>query len=316
MVTSSQRTDISFLSGGDECRGWLYLPDMAGPHPVIVMAHGLGAIKEMRLDAYAERFAAAGYACLVFDYRHLGESEGEPRQLLDIGRQLEDWAAAIAFARTREELDAGRVVLWGTSFSGGHVMVAGARDGRVAAIISQCPFTDGIASVRVMEFRAVKGATWLAIRDTVGSLFGRSPVMVTTAAEPGAVGLMTAKDVVPGYFRLVPEGVPIRNELAARIALKVLFYTPGRSAAKLQCPALFCVCEKDSVAPAAPTLRHVAKSPQGETKRYNEGHFDIYIGEAFEQVVADQLEFLARQVPVLSQDRPLSASNSVPSGAA
>ena len=295
---SFSRSDISFESFGQLCRGWLYLPAAAGPHPVIVMAHGFGAVKEMGLDAFAERFAAAGYACLVFDYRHFGASDGEPRQLLDIESQLQDWAAAIACARAHDDLDPERVALWGTSFAGGHALVAGARDGRVAAVISQCPFTDGPASVRVMEFRVLLRVSWLALRDAVGSLFGRAPVLVPSAGEPGSTAMMTAPDVVPGYLGLVPEGFAFRNEVAARIALHVLFYRPGRSAAKLQCPVLFCVCDTDSVAPAASTLRHAAKAPQSEIKRYPEGHFDIYKGEPFECVTADQLKFLQRRFPV------------------
>ena len=295
---SFSRSDISFESFGQLCRGWLYLPAAAGPHPVIVMAHGFGAVKEMGLDAFAERFAAAGYACLVFDYRHFGASDGEPRQLLDIESQLQDWAAAIACARAHDDLDPERVALWGTSFAGGHALVAGARDGRVAAVISQCPFTDGPASVRVMEFRVLLRVSWLALRDAVGSLFGRAPVLVPSAGEPGSTAMMTAPDVVPGYLGLVPEGFAFRNEVAARIALHVLFYRPGRSAAKLQCPVLFCVCDTDSVAPAASTLSHAAKAPQSEIKRYPEGHFDIYKGEPFECVTADQLEFLQRRFPV------------------
>jgi pimeloyl-ACP methyl ester carboxylesterase len=105
------RHDISFSSAGQPCRGWLYLPAAAGPHPVIVMAHGFGAVKEMGLDRFAERFAQAGYACLVFDYRHFGSSAGEPRQLLHIERKLQDWASAITFARG---FDGNRVGLWGT----------------------------------------------------------------------------------------------------------------------------------------------------------------------------------------------------------
>ena len=295
---SFSRSDSSFESFGQLCRGWLYLPAAAGPHPVIVMAHGFGAVKEMGLDAFAERFAAAGYACLVFDYRHFGASDGEPRQLLDIESQLQDWAAAIACARAHDDLDPERVALWGTSFAGGHALVAGARDGRVAAVISQCPFTDGPASVRVMEFRVLLRVSWLALRDAVGSLFGRAPVLVPSAGEPGSTAMMTAPDVVPGYLGLVPEGFAFRNEVAARIALHVLFYRPGRSAAKLQCPVLFCICDTDSVAPAASTLRHAAKAPQSEIKRYPEGHFDIYKGEPFECVTADQLEFLQRRFPV------------------
>lgn len=106
-----RRTDVQFRSGGARCAAWLYLPDQRKPHPVIVMAHGLGGTREMRLDAYAEKFCTAGYACLVFDCRHFGVSGGQPRQLLDIKRRLQDWRSAVAHARAQEELDATHVIL-------------------------------------------------------------------------------------------------------------------------------------------------------------------------------------------------------------
>lgn len=146
------RTDVSFPSGDGTCAGWLYEPKTTAqsaiqtPGPIIVLAHGLAGVKEMRLDAFAERFVAAGYRCLVFDYRHFGASSGEPRQLLDIARQQEDWRSALTYARAVEGVDPERVVIWGTSFGGGHVIHTAARDPRVAAVISQCPFTDGLAS--------------------------------------------------------------------------------------------------------------------------------------------------------------------------
>ncbi len=104
---TAMRTDVTIPSGNDSLAAWLYLPEgeSSGKPPVVVMAHGLGAVKEMRLDAYAERFAAAGYACVVFDYRHFGGSTGEPRQLLDIHRELDDWKAALAWTRSNAEVD-------------------------------------------------------------------------------------------------------------------------------------------------------------------------------------------------------------------
>ena len=301
----ASRADISFPSENGQCRGWLYLPDSATPRPpVVVMAHGLGGVKEMRLDTYAERFQAAGYACLVFDYRHFGASDGEPRQLLDIGRQLQDWASAIHHARNLGQVDGERIALWGTSFGGGHALAAGARDGRVAAVIAQCPFTDGMASIRVMEFPIALRLTLLALWDTLGAWFGSAPVLVPISAAPGELGMMTTPDAKPGYLALVPEGLAFRHELAARIALHIPFYRPGRLAEKLGCPALFCVCDHDSVAPAEATLRHAARVPRGEVRRYPEGHFDIYVGDAFERVVADQLDFLARHLPVSASATP------------
>lgn len=293
-----ERLDVSFPSDGTACAAWLYLPDGPAPGPAIVMAHGLGAIREMRLDAFAERFCAAGYACLVFDYRHFGASGGEPRQLLSIGRQLQDWTAAIAFARQRPEIDPDRVVAWGTSFGGGHVIVTAASDPRLAAAIAQCPFTDGIASGLAVNPIVSAKVTARALRDVAASRTGRPPVMIATAGAPGTTALMTAPDAEPGYLQLVPGDAPFANEVAARVALAIMAHRPGRQAAQVTCPILFSVCDEDSVAPAAATIRHVARAPRGEIRRYAEGHFAIYVGDAFEQVVADQLEFLGRHVPV------------------
>lgn len=304
-TTSVDRADVTFRSGADDCAAWLYLPDGPGPHATIVLGHGLGAVREMRLDAYAERFVAAGYACLVFDYRHFGASGGEPRQLLDIGKQLDDWAAAIAYARSRSELDPERVVAWGSSFGGGHGIVVSARDPRLAATIVQCPFTDGVASGLVMNPIAATKVMALAARDEAAARRGRAPVYVDTVGPKGSAALMTASDAAPGYLGLVPgdpgESTTFRNEVAARLALRLIAHRPGRLAAKVQGPILFCVCDGDSVAPAKATLRHAAKAPRGEIRRYDDGHFAIYTGEGFERVVSDQLEFLGRHVPVAAR---------------
>ncbi|WP_062986221.1 alpha/beta hydrolase [Nocardia anaemiae] len=291
------RLEVRFPSGpaGVECGAWLYLP-AGGPAPIIVMAHGLGGIREMRLDAYAERFRAAGYACLVFDYRHFGASDGTPRQLIDIREQLADWAAAIAFARSLNVVDTSRIVLWGTSFGGGHVLVAAAGDGDIAAVVAQCPFTDGFASVLAMQPSNALRVTARAARDLIGAYVGREPVMITTAGRPGSTALMASPDSEPGYLALVPNSAPFANEVAARVALSITLHIPGRSAAKVSCPIMFAICELDAVAPAKATLRHARKAPRGEIALYPAGHFDIYVGDWFERVVADQIAFLHAHV--------------------
>src|SRR6266487_7056742 len=109
------RRDVAFMSSGDECRAWLFMPKAERP-PLVILGHGLGATREYGLEPYAQRFADAGIAALVFTYRHFGDSGGHPRQLLDIERQLDDWAAALAYARTVEGIDGERIALWGTSF--------------------------------------------------------------------------------------------------------------------------------------------------------------------------------------------------------
>ncbi|RZI81101.1 MAG: alpha/beta hydrolase [Microbacterium sp.] len=294
----TQREDVTFTSHGTSCAAWVYRPDGAPGRPVVVMAHGLGGVREMRLDAFAERFAEAGYVCLVFDYRHFGASGGAPRQLLSVRRQRQDWAAAVAFARTLPGVDPERVVLWGSSFSGGHVIAVGAQDPRLAAVVSQCPYTDGLASSVVVRPLTSLRVTARALRDLVGSWFRRPPRTIPLAGEPGTVALMTAPDAVPGYLALVEDGSTFRNEVAARVALSIATGRPGARARRLACPALFVVCERDTVAPARATLRHVARAPHGEVVRRDSGHFDIYVGEEFETTVRDELAFLGRHVPV------------------
>jgi dienelactone hydrolase len=296
IAVSMQREDVWFNSGRDRISAWLYRPASDGDTPLLVMAHGLGAVRTMRLDAYAERFCAAGYACLVFDYRNFGDSEGAPRQVLDIRMQLQDWTVAVAYARTLPGIDYNRIGLWGTSFSGGHVIATAARLPGIAAVVSQCPFTDSIASFGTLSPSISARITALAVRDLVTARLGGSPVMVPTAGNPGEVALMNAPDAYPGFLKLVPDGTQLRNEVAARIGVKILPYRPGRLAAKVPCPILFCVCENDSVAPSGPTRRYAATAPRGQIKLYPEGHFEIYVGDAFERVIADQLDFLDKNL--------------------
>jgi len=294
------RTDVTIPSGDDTLAAWLYLPDRrnGSKPPVIVMAHGLGAVKEMRLDAYAERFVAAGYACLVFDYRHFGGSTGEPRQVLDVKRQIEDWKAALAWARSCRDVDGSRVVVWGSSFGGGHAIWMAAEDGNVAAAIAQCPFTDGIASLRSLNPVSAAKVSALALRDLAAQALGRDPVYVASAGPAGSAALMTAWDCESGYLALTPKARAFQNRVAARFALQIAQYFPGRRAKQIQAPIFFAICRKDTVAPAKVSERHAAKAPRGEVKVYPFGHFDIYLGEPFEQAVTDYLDFLQRHVPV------------------
>jgi pimeloyl-ACP methyl ester carboxylesterase len=292
------RMDITFSSAGTDCAAWLYRPEGDAPQPLVVMAHGFSATRELRLDAYAERFRAAGIGALLFDYRHFGASAGEPRQLLDIRQQLADYHAAIACARGIDWVDPDRIALFGSSFSGGHVIAVAADDARIAALVSQCPFTDGLASRQKLGARNIARAIAAGLRDQLGALAGRPPHYIPAVGPPGSFAVMTSPDAVPGFAALTPPETLWQNRVAARIGLRVGLYRPGRAAARLACPALFCVCDRDVLTPAAQTLKYAATAPRGEVKRYPVGHFEIYVGEAWEQVVADQTEFLRRSLGV------------------
>jgi pimeloyl-ACP methyl ester carboxylesterase len=271
----------------------------AAGSPCVVMAHGFGGTRDAGLMPYAERFAAAGLHVFLFDYRFFGASSGEPRQLLSIKYQHQDYAAALARARDLEGVDPDRIALFGTSFSGGHVVEVAVHDGRVAAVVSQCPMMDGWVALKNLVGYAGVGpglkVVWHALRDSLRGLFGREPHRIPIVGPPGSLAAMTTPDAEPGYMALAPPDY--RNEVCARIGLKVGSYRPGKKAGKLPCPILIQICEKDSVAPA--TAAEAAAKRAGkraEVRRYPIGHFDIYVGEHFERSVEDQVDFLTRHL--------------------
>jgi fermentation-respiration switch protein FrsA (DUF1100 family) len=258
------------------------------------MAHGLAAVKEMRLDAYAERFAAAGMHVLVFDYRHFGASDGEPRQLLDVKRQHQDWANAVRHARARPDVDASRVVLWGSSFSGGHVMAL-ARRLAPAAVVAQVPHVSGPRSVRELGVRQVLRLTGHGLRDVTAAVRRRSPHYVPAAGRPGDVAIMTAPEAME-YLDLVPAGLAFDNRVAARFALAVALYSPGRALRRLSMPVLVQVGLRDQITPPHPALSLADKAPSARVSSYDVGHFAPYTGEYFEAFVAEQVAFLQEQL--------------------
>ncbi|MFN2495353.1 MAG: alpha/beta hydrolase [Pseudonocardiaceae bacterium] len=289
----AKRTELTFDSGGVDCLAYLYRPAGAGREvPCVVMAHGFTSTRDDGLPAYAECFAAAGLAVLLFDYRHFGASGGQPRQLIDVGRQQEDYHAAVRCARALDGVDPDKIVLWGTSFSGGHVIAVAARDSRVAAVIAQLPFADGLAVAWQIPPRTQLRLTATGVQDAVGSLLGRPPVLVPVVGRPGEVAAMTDPEAEPGMRALVAENSRWRNAVTARTLLTLPLYRPGHRAEHLGMPVLVCVADADRITPPGPAVRMARRAPRGELRRYPSGHFGLYQGETFQQVVGDQVEFL------------------------
>lgn len=297
------RSEVAFGSYGGTCQAWRYAPDEAAASPAVarpcvVMAHGLGATRDASLAPYAERFAAAGMHVLLFDYRHFGASDGEPRQLVSVRRQLQDYAAAVEFARALAGVDPARVAVWGTSFAGGHALVTAARQSGVAAAVCQCPMMDGVAAVRRILQYAGPGQllrlTGHGLWDAVLAPFGRTHY-VPTVGPPGSLAIMSSPDADAGYRALGPPD--FRCEIAARIALTVGLYRPVRYADRVRCPVLVQICEQDSVAPVVAAEAVVRRlGERGEVQRYPIGHFEPYTGAWFERSVGDQVDFLRRHL--------------------
>lgn len=291
-----EREAIQFISQGTTCRGWFYKSSQEACSPCVVMAHGFCGIKEMRLDAYAERFAGAGYHALVFDYRHFGESDGTPRQILNIKKQLQDWHEAIRHARSRSEVDPDKIIAWGTSFSGGHVFPIASEDTRIAAVISQVPHMDGFATAVASGLINNCRLGLAAVRDLLHGVFGKEPYYIPATGRPGELAAMTGKGEYDASRKLMPAGHEVNETVAARIFLTLGRYSPGKLSSRLAMPLLVQVAEKDRTTPPKPAVKAAKKAPMGECITYDAGHFDIYVGSDFEKVVTDQINFLRKHL--------------------
>lgn len=282
------RQDLRFPSGADSCAAWLYTPsEDASSSPIVVMAHGLSGTRRDRLGPFAERFAAAGIAALVFDHRGFGDSGGEP-DLFHPTRQLEDWRAAIAFAREQPRIDADRVATFGSSMGAGNALAAAAHDPRVVASIGQVPFLD-------MWRQAHRSSPLVSARMLLGAVLGRH---LPAVGQPDEAAFINAPHAEAGWRRVVATGEDSRWR--DRVSSRWLLgrpYRPVRHAAGLHCPWLVCVGEADRVAKPGPAIAAARRAPLGELRTYpGVDHFDVYDGPHHEALVADQIAFLRQHL--------------------
>ncbi len=284
------RVDRDFISDGARCAAWLYMPEDIEQPPVVIMGHGFAAERTFRLPAFAEKFAESGLAVLLFDYRNFGDSDGEPRNLVDPARHLEDWQAAIDHARQLPEINGDRIALWGSSFGGGHVLITAARDrhNNVKAVVAQVPYVGGLET-KLSPVATVKVAAAI-IADTVASLIGRA-VCVPAVAEPGQVGAMTMPEATE-FFDIVPTDSKWKNQIPARSLLKARAYQPRDEASDISCPVLILTATRDETTPPDLAEACAATIPNAEHHSVESGHFTVYTGDMFDKVVQIERDFL------------------------
>ncbi|WP_327115814.1 alpha/beta fold hydrolase [Nocardia sp. NBC_01730] len=282
----------TFTSGRDQCAVWLTLPDGPGPHPVVVLVHGGGATHEMMLAQYEKWFSEAGLAVVAFDFRHLGESGGRPRQLVSQRRYAEDVDAALAFARSRPELDSHRIALWATSFGASHVLAAAARHDDLRAAVVQCPVFSGRAVVSRAGIRHLLRFTVPIASDLVRAALGRARRYVPLVGKPGDLAFVNQPGALEGWQSVTPPGYRFDNRITAASGLGMLFYNAASSAPRVRCPLLVCACEQENLIDPAIAGRVAATAPRAVLKHYDADHFTVYHPPAVEQIVADQIDFL------------------------
>lgn len=296
MEAIRMREHLKFRSGTTECDAWHY-PGANGA--CVVMAGGFAVTKEPGTDVFAARFHAAGFSVLAFDYRRTGGSGGRSRQVLRVREQLADWHAAIAAARHLPEVDPAKVALWSFSVSAGHLFPVAAGDSQVAAVIAQTPNADGPAAtrnaLRFQQPQALLRVAGIGLLDMLGALARRPPRLLPLVGAPGEVAMLTTPDSADTTRALDPDGryPDWQQTVAARSALRIGSYRPGRYSAQVRCPLLVVVADQDQTALPEPGLRTARRAPRGELLRLPGNHYAAFL-TAHEPAVAAELAFLRR----------------------
>ena len=279
------RSEVRFTADGNvELGAWLYLPESkASRNPAITMAHGYAAVKEHGLAKFAEAFADAGFVVLLHDHRTFGISGGEPRQDVDPWRQVADWRRAISYLESRPEVDPDRIGLWGTSYAGGHALVLGATDRRIACVVAQVPtisgYQQGLRRVAPEGIAALEAAL---NDDERAQLSGEPPRRQTTVSADGAVpAAYRTKEAIDFYLQPLGEGTKWENAVTARSTRLARMYEPGAWVSRVSpTPLLMVVASHDSI--TLTDLALTAYQQALEPKKLvviSGGHFAPYLSE-------------------------------------
>ncbi|KAI0359948.1 alpha/beta-hydrolase [Trametes cingulata] len=280
---------------------WKYLPKAPGkpasvpvrPLPVIIMAHGACSNKLMGLAPFAEAFASMGCAVVVFDYRRWGASAGTPRHVIYVSEQLEDYRTVVKFCRQQPEIDPHKVILWGTSFSGGHVVtLASEKELNLTAVIAQCPYL-GTGPPTKLSWTLVK-MIWKGVQDVLRQAVGLYPAYIPAVAHPGEVAYISVPGAERGVLRMIQNQSDFPNEVSASSLFELPFYNPLASAARITCPVLVIAAERDNLCPLQAVMELKALSPRVEVVVLPCGHFDLYAeplrGKSLEAMTAFLLQ--------------------------
>ena len=261
-------------------RGWLKVPAGAGPHPLVVMTHGAGGHKEWFLPGLSDILLTAGIASLAYDHRNFGESDGEPRFEIDPPLQIRDYRSAITFASTLRDVDKSRIGIFGTSLSGGHVLVVAALDRRVRCVVSQVPSVSGSASaVRRYhpEELTENRRRWEA--DRMNRFLGMPPATVPHSVDDPNDAVAGQSSNRVKFFRTLTDDEKRhwKNTLTLRSLEALAEYEPGIHARLISPTPLMMIVSEAEAQTTLPTF-HFALEPKKVVITRGD-HYDPYMGE-------------------------------------
>jgi uncharacterized protein len=277
------RIDVRFSAAdGLELGAWLYLPKADGHRsPAITMAHGYAGVKEHGITRFAEAFADAGFVVLLHDHRTFGISGGEPRQDVDPWLQVADWRRAISYLESRPEVDSKRMGLWGTSYAGGHALVLGATDRRIACVASQVPTISGYQQgLRRVAPEGVAVLEAVLDEDERAQARGEPPRrQAIVSADTALPASYRTKDAIDFYLQPLGEGARWENSVTMRSTRLARMYEPGVWVPRISpTPLLMIVASHDTI-----TLTDLALASYEQALEPKKlllipgGHFDPYM---------------------------------------
>lgn len=285
------RSNVSFYSDGGKIAAHFYYPENAnGKSPAIVLCHGFAGVKELLIPDFAEYFCNNGYAALCFDYRGFGESEGEPGRLVP-DFQLRDIANAITWLQSREEVDASRIGLWGTSFGGANAIVTAARDERVKCLCVQLTFGSGS--------RVITGGMQQEEKEKFLQTIAKMREKKTIANREMMVPIHKVLTDVQSkaFYEEYVTGFPaLAIKLPFLTVAETMAYAPEAYLCGCRVPIHITGAGNDSVNPPSESFRlhELASAPKELFMVENVGHYDVYKGDVFKNVVQRQTVWFNR----------------------
>lgn len=285
-------------SGKDVIAADFYRPKNIKKPAIIVMAHGFAALRQFKLVAFAQRFAQAGYAVILFDYRYWGGSTGTPRELVSLDEQQHDWKTVVQYIYSQKSLNTRKIVLWGTSLSGGYVLSLASELKRVDAVIAQIPYVDGTETAKNYPIQYLPKALKLSSQDYMAAKVG---LMAKTLSVISAHSLciMPSKDCYQGFKSILHADYYWSGEVPARVFFHLIRYRPITSLRKINIPVLFIAAKQDSWIPIESSREAATNiAPFVDYYEWDMAHFDIYHGQWLEKAISTQLAFLHQHIGV------------------
>ncbi|CAA0095584.1 putative protein [BD1-7 clade bacterium] len=293
----------TFRSLGSGCEADLFLPKPDGQFPIVVMGQGLGSERQFGDKNLIEALVNAGIAVFAFDYRGFGGSEEilkQPRQMIDPDCQIEDWQSALKYVATLTKVDPARLVIWGSSFGGGHALTvaaaAWAKAYKIKAVVAQVPHCDSRSAFKHAGLKTALTGVGNGLKDLFGSRFGKTHTVPLVSADgDDTFAVLKHPGWYDGYMRIAAGSATWQNAIPAASLLKIGTYNPIDTVEQINCPVLIVYGKNDpgvlpsDVERAADMITHV------ERFCFDGDHFDVYDGGPLNAVAIErEVSFISR----------------------